>query len=82
MLATQVPTLICRVAVPISKAVAIESLLTSAQTMASKPASSAARATSWIVLPPPPSNARVDLDQTKPNPIRHLLLPLRCPLAA
>ena len=48
MSATQVPTLICRVARPINCAVATESLLTSVQKIASKPASSAARATSCI----------------------------------
>src|SRR5215210_6813839 len=48
MLATQVPTLIRLVAKPINSAVAIASLLTSVQNTASNPASSAARATSWI----------------------------------
>src|SRR5216684_2616554 len=46
--ATQLPTLMRRVATPISWAVASASLLTSAQNTASNPASSATRATSWI----------------------------------
>ena len=45
MLAIQVPTWMREVTLPISWAVAIVSLLTSVLNMASKPASSAARAT-------------------------------------
>jgi hypothetical protein len=50
MCATHVPTIRRLVAWPIKAADAIASLLTSAQKAASKPASSAARATSWISL--------------------------------
>src|SRR5262249_26842913 len=50
MWATQVPTLSCRVASPITSAVAIASLLTSAQNTASNPASSAALAMSCVSL--------------------------------
>jgi hypothetical protein len=46
--AIHVPTLICRVASPTSNVVASASLLTSAVKIASKPASSASRATALI----------------------------------
>src|SRR5215510_6493073 len=50
MLAIHVPTWRRRVAAPMSWAVAMTSLLTSAAKIASKPASSASRATAWISL--------------------------------
>src|SRR2546426_3503278 len=50
MLAIQVPTWMRRVAAPMSCAVAMTSLLTSAAKIASKPASSASRAIAWISL--------------------------------
>src|SRR6266850_5943124 len=50
MLAIQVPTWMRRVAAPMSCAVAMTSLLTSAAKIASKPASSASRAIVWISL--------------------------------
>src|SRR5438067_12003444 len=50
MLAIQVPTWMRRVAAPMSCAVAMTSLLTSAAKSASKPASSASRAIVWISL--------------------------------
>src|SRR5437867_13286452 len=50
MLAIQVPTWMRRVAAPMSCAVAMTSLFTSAAKIASKPASSASRAIVWISL--------------------------------
>src|SRR5947209_8218604 len=50
MFAIQVPTWMRRVATPMSCAVAMTSLLTSAAKIASKPASSASRAIAWISL--------------------------------
>src|SRR5262245_56784649 len=61
MLAIHVPTLIWRVATPMSWAVAITSLLTSAAKIASNPASSASRAivcTSLALQPTPGTTAR------------------------
>ena len=69
MLATHVPTLIFRVASPISCAMARESLLTSAVKIASKPASSASRATILI------SEARHPTPGMSPSPSLSAILP-------
>src|SRR3978361_69571 len=70
MLEIHVPTLICRVASPISCAVARLSLFTSAVTIASKPAFSASPA---IVLI---SEARQPTPGMIPKPSRSAILPL------
>ncbi len=64
MFTIQVPTLIRRVAVPMSWAVAITSLFTSAAKIPSKPASSASRAIVWM------SFARQPTPGMMPSPIR------------
>src|SRR5215469_17567735 len=76
MLAIQVPTLICRVASPINCAVARASLLTSAVKIASKPASSASRATALI------SAARHPAPGISPRPSRSVISGPSCSVAA
>src|SRR6516162_1098257 len=76
MLAIHVPTLICRVASPIRNVVASASLLTSAATTASKPASSASRATALI------SAARHPAPGISPRPSLFAISVPPCSLAA
>src|SRR6516225_7949473 len=76
MLAIQVPTLTRRVASAISCAVARASLLTSAVKIASKPASSASRATALI------SAARHPAPGISPRPSRSVISGPSCSVAA
>src|SRR2546425_5874902 len=72
MLAIQVPTWMRRVAAPMSCAVAMTSLLTSAAKIPSKPASSASRAIVWMSL------ARQPTPGMMPSPTRSAIVTSLC----